>query len=218
MDKAKTLMTQYSEYRYSSSGSASGEMGTKLAVKILQTTKKLQDVKAICDLGCGNGYLAHFLSSSGYRLTGVDLSESGILQAQAAYKECEFFQAPIDQELPSKLGFRSFDMVLAREVIEHLYRPSDLLETASKLIRPQGYLLLTTPYHGYFKNLILSAAGLMDRHWNPLWDGGHIKFFSVKTLTQLVKKHGFEPIKFAFFGRLPWLWKSMICLCRKTAK
>jgi hypothetical protein len=38
-------------------------------------------------------------------------------------------------------------------------------------------LIITTPYHGYLKNIALSVSVKFDHHVNPLWDGGHIKFF-----------------------------------------
>ena len=106
-------------------------------------------------------------------------------------------------------------MVIASEVIEHLYCPADLIETAKGVLRKGGYLLVTTPYHGYLKNLALALMNAFDNHFNPLWDGGHIKFFSIKTLSQLLEINSFEVIRFNFFGRLPWLWKSMICLARR---
>ena len=72
-----------------------------------------------------------------------------------------------------------------------------------------------TPYHGYVKNLVIAALGPFDAHVNPLWDGGHIKFFSPRTLSALVAGSGFAEIEFAYFGRAPWLWKSMVCVARK---
>jgi hypothetical protein len=50
----------------------------------------------------------------------------------------------------------------------------------------------------------------MDRHHTVLLDGGHIKFFSVKTLSQLMLEEGFTTLKFKFAGRLPYLWKGML--------
>ena len=43
--------------------------------------------------------------------------------------------------------------------------------------------MLSTPYHGYLKNLALAVSGRMDRHFTALHVGGHIKFFSIETLT-----------------------------------
>ena len=75
---------------------------------------------------------------------------------------------------------------------------------------------MTTPYHGYLKNLAISLAGAWDRHLDPIWDGGHIKQFSRKTITRLLIDSGFVLKKFGGVGRVPWLWKSMIVLALKS--
>lgn len=177
--------------------------------------KKLDGVRSICDLGCGNGHIAGRLASLGYEVTGIDASQSGIRIAQHAYPEVNFVEALINRELP---GFQPFDLVISSDVIEHLYRPSDLLEAAFALAKPGGHLLLGTPYHGYLKNLAIAVTGRMDSHFSALHDGGHIKFFSVKTLSQLLTTHSFENLSFTYYGRAPWLWKNMICHARKPAR
>jgi 2-polyprenyl-6-hydroxyphenyl methylase/3-demethylubiquinone-9 3-methyltransferase len=102
------------------------------------------------------------------------------------------------------------DAILSTEVIEHLYDPRGFLRTAHELLKPGGTLVLSTPYHGYFKNLFLALTGKLDQHFTVLWDHGHIKFWSRKTLTQALEEAGFKEITFAGAGRLPWLWKSMV--------
>jgi hypothetical protein len=91
-------------------------------------------------------------------------------------------------------------------------------QVAKRCLKAEGKLIITTPYHGYLKNIALSVSGKFDHHVNPLWDGGHIKFFSVKTLTQLLQTEGFQTIDFYFAGRLRWLWKDMICVASKTKR
>ena len=117
---------------------------------------------------------------------------------------------------PTPLHDASYDAVVSTEVIEHLFLPRSLPRFASGVLRPRGHLILSTPYHGYLKNLALSVAGQWDRHFSPLWDGGHIKFWSRATLTQLLSEEGFAVSEFVGTGRLPYLWKSMIVICRKT--
>ena len=156
------------------------------------------------------------LSKIGYEVFGVDASQSGVEIAKRQYgPSVKFVCSEIAPALLEKLGKENFDLVVSIDVIEHLYRPSELIQTARGLLRRGGYFLLTTPYHGYFKYLALSLTGQMDRHLNPLYDGGHIKFFSVQTLSCLISEYGFRKSRFEFFGRLPWLWKSTICLARK---
>jgi len=109
-------------------------------------------------------------------------------------------------------------VVVSSDVIEHLYRPADLIKTAAALLKPGGYLIVGTPYHGYLKNLVISALNKWDSHHSVHWDGGHIKYFSVRTLRELVSRHGFGDIRFDYYGRLPWLWKNMICTARLTPR
>jgi 2-polyprenyl-6-hydroxyphenyl methylase/3-demethylubiquinone-9 3-methyltransferase len=108
-----------------------------------------------------------------------------------------------------------FDAVVSTEVIEHLYAPHLLPRFAWQCLKPGGLLIVTTPYHGYLKNLALGLAGKWDHHHTALWHGGHIKFWSRGTLTKLLVDEGFIPQRFLGVGRLPWLWKSMILAVRK---
>jgi 2-polyprenyl-6-hydroxyphenyl methylase/3-demethylubiquinone-9 3-methyltransferase len=75
--------------------------------------------------------------------------------------------------------------------------------------------MISTPYHGYWKNLALAITGKMDRHFTALWDNGHIKFWSMKTLTILLEEAGFPDVRFKRVGRIPALAKSMIAIARK---
>jgi|ERR1041385_2631126 2-polyprenyl-3-methyl-5-hydroxy-6-metoxy-1,4-benzoquinol methylase len=203
----------YSEFEWQADRAGNGESGEKLTHVFVELVRKLEGVKSICDLGCGNGHITGRLAALGYQVTGVDASASGIKIARRTYPDVEFVEALIAGDL-KRLG--SFDLVISSDVIEHLYRPSDLLEAATALLKPQGQLLLGTPYHGYLKNLALAASGKMDAHFSVLHDGGHIKFFSVHTLSQLLVTHGFSDLSFTYYGRAPWLWKNMICHARSN--
>jgi 2-polyprenyl-3-methyl-5-hydroxy-6-metoxy-1,4-benzoquinol methylase len=201
----------YTEFPWHAEGAGNGESGEKLTSVFVEIVKKLEGVRSICDLGCGNGHITGRLAKLGYEVTGVDASASGIEIARRAYPNVEFVEALIDREL----SLAQFDLVVSSDVIEHMYRPSDLLEAGRAVLKPGGQILLGTPYHGYLKNLVLAATGKMDAHFSALHDGGHIKFFSVNTLSLLMRAHGFEDLSFTFNGRAPLLWKNMICHARK---
>jgi len=164
-------------------------------------------------LGCGNGSFSNVLNQLGYDVLGVEESESGIAIAQQQYPDCKFIEASI-YDLPYSQLKPEFDVVISVEVIEHLFDPKQLIRSAKQCLKPGGTLIITTPYHGYWKNLALALSGKMDSHHTVLWDGGHIKFFSVPTLTQLFTTAGCTNIQFQFAGRFPYLWKSMLCSCQ----
>lgn len=85
------------------------------------------------------------------------------------------------------------------------------------MLKPGGVLIVSTPYHGYLKNLALSLADKWDDHHTPFWDGGHIKFWSRRTLSEFLRREGFEVLGFHDVGRLPFLWKSVILVGRLKA-
>jgi 2-polyprenyl-3-methyl-5-hydroxy-6-metoxy-1,4-benzoquinol methylase len=142
---------------------------------------------------------------------GIEESLSGFTTATNSFLECKFIHANLyDIPYPDLGG--DFDIVVSAEVIEHLVYPRELIKSARKCLKSNGVLILTTPYHGYVKNLALAITGKMDNHFTVLWDGGHIKFFSVNTLTKLLITEGFNNCQFEFAGRFPYLWKSMLVL------
>lgn len=165
--------------------------------------------KRVLDLGCGNGAFTARLAGLGYDITGVDHSQSGVSLAQRRHPEVRFERHDLNDELPA--GLRAgHDAVVAVEVVEHLLLPRQLFANARKALRPGGTLVVTTPYHGYVKNLVIALTGGFDAHCHPLRDYGHVKFFSRRTLTQLFVESGFEPVTYATAGRIPALAKSMI--------
>jgi len=169
----------------------------------------------VLDLGCGNGALAAQIARWGYRPIGVDPSSSGIYQAKALLPEVAFHQASAIPEELASLDLPPFDVVVSTEVVEHVYSPRHWAAAAFSALKPGGVLICSTPYHGYLKNCTLALSGKLDAHFTALWDGGHIKFWSRRTLTALLQEAGFRVVAFRGAGRLPWLWKSMIMAARK---
>lgn len=166
--------------------------------------------KYILDLGCGNGYLVNHLLTLGYNAYGTDASEKGIAIAQKTNPDRFFVQDLSSDTLPSQLQEVSFDTIISTEVIEHLYNPGAFIEFCKQHLTPGGEIVITTPYHGYLKNLILSIFNKWDQHMNPLWLGGHIKLWSRKTLSKALTDAGFTITTFKGCGRIPYLWMSMI--------
>jgi 2-polyprenyl-3-methyl-5-hydroxy-6-metoxy-1,4-benzoquinol methylase len=169
--------------------------------------------RKVLDLGCGNGALTKKLQDKGFEVLGCDVDEEGVACAQGRGANC-FVHSVYDS--PEALGDATYDVVVSAEVIEHLFAPMKLLETARYCLRPGGVLIITTPYHGYVKNLVLSLLNKWDAHMDPFWDGGHIKLWSKKTLGKALQDNGFHIESFGGAGRIPYLWKSMIFVARKT--
>jgi 2-polyprenyl-6-hydroxyphenyl methylase/3-demethylubiquinone-9 3-methyltransferase len=173
----------------------------------------------VLDLGCGNGSSLAAFRGRDWILHGTDYSPSGIAIAQRNYPEIDFFVADASastEAILERVG--PVDIVISTEVIEHLYDPRGMLRNAFSVLEPGGVIILSTPYHGYLKNLLLALVGKMDQHFTVLWDHGHIKFWSKATLTKALEEAGFSEIRFEGAGRLPWLWKSMVLRGRKPLR
>lgn len=169
--------------------------------------------KRLFDLGCGNGSVGAALYSQGWEVTGVDPSREGLEQAKANYPMLHLELGSAYDDLASVYGL--FPVVISLEVVEHVYSPRAFARGLADLLEPGGTAILSTPYHGYFKNLALALTGKMDAHFTALWDHGHIKFWSMNTLSTLLSEAGLRDIRFVRVGRVPPLAKSMIAIARK---
>jgi 2-polyprenyl-3-methyl-5-hydroxy-6-metoxy-1,4-benzoquinol methylase len=165
------------------------------------------------DLGCGNGATANMLSGLGYDVTGIDISESGVALGRKNFPHLKLHIGSVYDNLADSYG--QFSLVVSLEVIEHCFDPRGFAKTFCDLIAPGGMGILSTPYHGYWKNLALAVTGKWDDHLTALWDGGHVKFFSTATLRILLTEIGFKSVRFIRIGRIPPLAKSMIAIVHK---
>jgi 2-polyprenyl-6-hydroxyphenyl methylase/3-demethylubiquinone-9 3-methyltransferase len=167
-----------------------------------------RESRQVFDLGCGNGNVAATLAGDGYEVFGVDPSIEGIAHARAAHPRLRLEAGSAYDDLVARFG--RFPAVISLEVVEHVYAPRDFARTVFNLVEPGGIALLSTPYHGYWKNLALALTGKMDSHFTALWDHGHIKFWSVRTLGRLLREAGFVDVRFVRVGRMPALAKSIV--------
>jgi 2-polyprenyl-6-hydroxyphenyl methylase/3-demethylubiquinone-9 3-methyltransferase len=198
----------YRDYGFASANAS--HMHRHFMPKVFAAAGNLKAGVRVLDVGCGNGHTANQFQSSGCDVTGIDLSETGIAQGRKAYPTVRFEVLPADENILRCLNCAPFDIVVSTEVVEHLYDPRSFARGCFAALKPGGTFICTTPYHGYLKNLFISLAGSWDKHANPLWDGGHIKLWSRKTLTALLTETGFERVKFRGAGRLPYLWMTMV--------
>lgn len=167
----------------------------------------------VFDLGCGNGTIAGLLHERGLDVTGVDPSPSGIDLARSRHPKIRFEIGSAYDDLAAQYG--RFPLVVSLEVVEHVFDPRHYARTLFDLLEPGGVAIVSTPYHGYLKNVALALSGKLESHFTVLWAGGHIKFFSIRTLSILLNEVGFADLRFVQVGRIPVLAKSMMAVARK---
>jgi 2-polyprenyl-3-methyl-5-hydroxy-6-metoxy-1,4-benzoquinol methylase len=167
------------------------------------------------EIGSGNGAFARYLAGLGIEVTGIDPSTQGVAIANQANPKLRIEIGSAYDDLRGKFG--QFAAVISLEVVEHLYSPRRFASCIANLLEPGGVALITTPYHGYWKNLALALAGKMDSHFTALWDHGHIKFWSPRTLSILLAEHGLLVDDILRLGRVPPLAKSMLVVATKKS-
>jgi 2-polyprenyl-6-hydroxyphenyl methylase/3-demethylubiquinone-9 3-methyltransferase len=200
---------QGSDYRYADAELNSSHVYLVPAMlRALEEAQPPSTSRRVFDLGCGNGSVAAQIAAAGFHVVGADPSDEAIAHARRAFPKLQLHQRSAYDDLSQEFG--RFPAVMSMEVIEHVYYPRRLLRTAYSLLEPGGVLLLTTPYHGYLKNLLLAVTGRLDSHFDALTDNGHIKFFSPATLRQMAQEVGFRDIRIEHIGRIAPIAKSML--------
>jgi 2-polyprenyl-3-methyl-5-hydroxy-6-metoxy-1,4-benzoquinol methylase len=200
--------TNYKEYGFADE--LESHMHRHFMPLVFELAGNLAPGTRVLDVGCGNGATCVEFQKRECNVTGVDLSEQGIEIARRTCPTGRFEVLPADDNLLASLQEEPFDLIVSTEVVEHLYAPRAYAHGCFHALKAGGRFICTTPYHGYLKNLVLSALGKWDDHANPLWDGGHIKLWSRRTLGHLLTEAGFEHLQFRGAGRLPWLWMTMV--------
>lgn len=172
----------------------------------------------VLDVGCGNGYWAGQFQRRGCTVVGIDPSPTGIQIARATYPAVRFEQVGIASNTLPALGEDPFDLVVSTEVVEHLYDPPAFAAACFAALRPGGRIVVSTPFHGRLKDVVLAVTGKFDVHHDVLRVGGHIKFFSRVTLERLLLEAGFCDPRFVGAGRVPQLWKSMVVVAERPMR
>jgi len=189
------------------------ESHSYLLSPVLKAIQKYQ-IKSLLDIGTGNGATIPVWLSQKIKVAAMEPDLEGY-SFSSRYKEADVRQLGVGDMLPDEWK-EAFDAAVSLEVVEHLFNPNHLVDTIHQTVKADGIVIISTPYHGYLKNLALAAAGKWDYHHHPARIGGHIKFWSRKTLTELFVEKGFKEISFEGVGRVPYLWKSMILIFQKN--
>ena len=155
----------------------------------------LSDDAPILEVGCGDGSFTRSLAGYSSRVTAIDISASQIERNARAHPEITFHHHDVAQTFPFANG--AFAVIWCSEVLEHLFDPGFALREMHRVLAPGGQLLVTVPYHGMFKDVLI-ALFKWDEHFAPT--NPHIRFFTRKSLTQLAAGAGCVEIKTATCG------------------
>jgi 2-polyprenyl-3-methyl-5-hydroxy-6-metoxy-1,4-benzoquinol methylase len=203
---AKTVPDRYLEKFYNERAFFVKEYNKNKIEKIL---KMFKDVRAekILDIGCGDGTITKEIADTvgAKTVVGVDLSKRQLSQAKK--KGVETHRVNLNKEkIPLKM---KFDLIVCIDVIEHIFDPDHLLDEVTRLSKPEGYQLFSTPNFGAWYNRLALLIGwqpfnldtsLRFKGHNPMFrfkePYGHIRLFTKNSLIDLLKNHGLNVVRF----------------------
>lgn len=162
----------------------------------------------LLDIGCYDGEksMAYKSAIQAETVWGVEFSAERLAEAQQ--RGVLPVNADLNTDLPLDLKPASFDAILCSEVIEHVFSPDDLLDEISRLLKPEGYAVLTTPNLASWKNRIVLMLGWQPfatevstrgRYGNPFapagHPAGHIRLFTLPALREMALVAGLRPAR-----------------------
>jgi 2-polyprenyl-3-methyl-5-hydroxy-6-metoxy-1,4-benzoquinol methylase len=157
----------------------------------------------VLDLGAGDGAFAEALMAAGAHVTGADVAEEALRRARLRAPGAELRRVAEGAPLPFEED--AFDVVWAGEVLEHVADVVGLLAEVRRVLRWGGTLLATTPHHGRaaLVALALRPGPAYGEHFDPRAD--HLRFFTARSLRELVADAGFSDVEVRTRGGVPLL-------------
>lgn len=192
---------------------------------ILNLSQELSS-KKVLELGCADGVLSILAAKRGAEVTGIDISPLNIEAARHHAKEAgvskhvRFLEGNIEDTENLIIEENYYDVVLASEILEHLFSPKLALRLAYKCLKDGKILILSVPnlyfkiprkFLSFFKNpFSLSKI----RNFLTILNSQKIKeeygraphyLFSPKYLTELIEKEGF---KIEYVQAIGWTYEA----------
>ena len=174
---------------------------------------KLRPDAKVLDIGCGNGIISRYLGSKGFQVLGVDVDQKAIEYANAhnSFSNVQFKVK--DVEALTVEGVE-YDAIICSEVLEHLEQPSKLLQVLSKILKPEGVLVVTVPNGSGPRELLVTRPVIyLSKRNGIVWKAingikkklgytgqtiqsasdnlQHIQFFTKQSLQKLASSNNF---------------------------
>jgi 2-polyprenyl-6-hydroxyphenyl methylase / 3-demethylubiquinone-9 3-methyltransferase len=156
--------------------------------------------KRVLDFGCGAGFFTVFAAQAGaLQVVGVDAEETALATARHFARTegvehlCSFVHS---EHFPKSLGRMAFDVIIMKDVIEHVPDDLSLLRAAAGAIVPAGKLVLSTQNALSLNYLIQGTyrrKWLGEEDWFG-WDPTHLRFYTPMSLDFKLKEAGFRPV------------------------
>jgi 2-polyprenyl-3-methyl-5-hydroxy-6-metoxy-1,4-benzoquinol methylase len=170
--------------------------GTTAAAKVVRMVGKN---KRVLELGAGPGSITRFLSGyGGCHVTAIELDDEAIKKLSPF---CErVYRCDLNDHTWTSVLSQDdkFEVVVAADVLEHLYDPWATLRAVRGVLNVDGYVVVSLPHIGH--NAVIACLLQEDveyRDWGLL-DKTHIRFFGIENMQQLFNSTGFKIVEAEF--------------------
>jgi 2-polyprenyl-6-hydroxyphenyl methylase/3-demethylubiquinone-9 3-methyltransferase len=158
----------------------------------LQAQGKSHEQAHLLDVGCGAGFLTHFMAQAGLQVTGLDASESSLKVARSSDSTQSIDYILGDaRKLPFETG--SFDYVCAMDFLEHVEDPQNVIAEIARVLKPGGLFF----FHTFNQNKIAHLLVIKFVEWlvpNTPKDLHVIELFiKPSRLASMCQSTGLEP-------------------------
>ena len=167
--------------------------------------KQLPEAESLCDIGCGNGRLLYLAKRAGWKVFGLELTESFARQTADRLDVDVHAGNFLDYEPPPERR-ESFDVVCLRHVLEHLPDSRLAMRKIGALLKPGGHALLEFPnVDGVDKRVkrFLADKGLHKSRYREDFMPGHCNEFCRQSFEFLLRRTGFELIRWETYSKKP---------------
>ena len=163
--------------------------------RMLSQTLRWRREGKLVDFGCGDGgFLA--LTAPHFDVTGIELSPRGAELSRQRVPAGQILEGPVT-EMAAALPEKCFDVVTQFGYIEHEWNPLAGLRAAYRVLKPGGVTVLKTPNYASWNR---SIRGM---NWCGYHIPAHCNYFTPRTLSELLRRAGFEPLPRPLLDRLP---------------
>jgi len=152
--------------------------------EILEEIERYANKGELLDVGCGIGYFMKIAVDRGWMAGGIELNERAIKTGRERYG-IKMTKAKIE-EIEDQ---NRYDVVTLLDLIEHIPRPSEMLKECHRVIKPGGVLAVLTP------NVESLVCRILHEGCST-FGKNHLQYYSKETLTRILEKSGFQPLKF----------------------
>lgn len=163
--------------------------------------------KKSADIGCGGGLLSESMALAGADVTAIDMAAASIevakLHALETSVTVDYQQITAEQLATQQAG--QFDVVTCMEMLEHVPQPGSVIRSCAELLKPGGYLFLST-LNRTFRSYLLAIIGAEKiLKWLPEGTHEHEKFIKPSELLAFTDQHSLKPIEMRGFRYNPLL-------------